>query len=136
MLLPQAFGLPLDRILSNGCIERDATPAVLYARVGASTISPQHFPAYLPALPPCYHPAPEPPGTVKLGRASHVSLHCRGDAPPPSICLLGIRLFPGFPLNFHPARFQSRWCTHKQISSGMARLPVTAHHNLPHSVLV
>ena len=40
-------------------------------------------------LPLCYHPAPEPPGTVKLGRASHVSLHCRCYAPLPSICLLG-----------------------------------------------
>lgn len=78
-----------DIFISIGCTEQDATPVFPRARIGASTISPQHFPAYLPALPLCYHPAPEPPGAVKLGRASHVSLHCRCYAPLPSICLLG-----------------------------------------------
>ena len=73
--------------------------------------------------------------TVNRCRASHVSLNRRCNAPPLSVLLTRHTPLSGFPVHFHPARFQSRWCTHKPTSTSIARLSVTAHHNLPHSIL-
>ena len=116
------------------CTEQDATPAFVHARVGLRPYRPNTFPP-----------------TRQLSHSAFLLLKCHlsvygAELPTlvhivavmrrrPPFCLLGIRLCPGCPIHFHPARFQSRWCTHKPTSTGMARLSVTAHHNLPHSIL-
>jgi hypothetical protein len=134
MLPPQVFGL-MDIFISNrygtGCHSRlnpyscwgfdhiAQTLSRLLAR--SPTLRSSCYKCHLRAVNRC--------------RASHVSSYRRCNAPLPSVLLARHTPLSGLPRHFHPARFQSRWCTHKPTSIGMARLSVTAHHNLPHSIL-